>query len=934
MRLFFHAAAVAAAKDCSQASVVCPAAAPLKLTADFACLADCTIAECCGNSCVTAKAAGLACGSGKTDNPYFDETQLCVGDCTPEQCCTCPTSGDHMIDPPQICESDNCQGAGGGTVLPLFGAGEQEWPNGLRIVLYLLGLAWCFMGVALISDVFMAAIETITSQETTVELCVAGTDEKRKFRVRLWNDTVANLTLMALGSSAPEILLSCIELISNNFYAGALGPSTIVGSASFNLLGITAVCVMAIPKGESRIVEGKAVFAITSISSIFAYFWLLIILVFVSPNRVEIWEGFLTFIMFPVLVIMAFAADRGWLASQRAALTKLVYAEDDAGHTADDLTVDKLRRLIAEFNAKQEPVPHDLMVKLDAKTKTAKPGTKSKALRRIEATRQALRKGLVPSSSGEVMRVTSKDEESPPDALAFEFERTVYEIMENAGKVVLTVKRTHLEQQATIDYCTEDGLGPDAATAASKDYEPTAGSLVFEPGVESLTVTVGIIDDDQQTNDKNFLVKLSNPRTLPEMPCKISANGQATVLILNDDFAGGFQWSADEYRARSETGEVKLKVSRRNGCSGIVGCTVAVRDGTMAKPGVLGKDYLELQQDKLEFQHNETEKEVIVLLNKDRQISNGRAIFHVDLTAPYGGATLMGYDDNIEKLTCDVIIDESEDKTDSKLHLLTQVLQVPTDFHKLAAGTFVEQMQQALYCNGSAEAQRDSSPIDWVLHLVNLPWKILFAVVPPTKYCGGWLTFCFSLMMIGIVTAIVGDMAGLLGCVIGMPDEITAITLVALGTSLPDTFASKTAAMQDPNADASIGNVTGSNSVNVFLGLGLPWFIGAIYWSNNWETELDEWLTHRVGKKTYAEEYLGKYPDGGFMVPAGSLAFSVAVFTTCAVLCIALLLLRRAFCGGELGGPSPQREVSAGIMLSLWLIYISLSSWNTLASKD
>lgn len=30
--------------------------------------------------------------------------------------------------------------------------------------------------------------------------------------VRIWNETVSNLTLMALGSSAPEILLSVIEV--------------------------------------------------------------------------------------------------------------------------------------------------------------------------------------------------------------------------------------------------------------------------------------------------------------------------------------------------------------------------------------------------------------------------------------------------------------------------------------------------------------------------------------------------------------------------------------------------------------------------------------------------------------------------------------------------------------------------------------------------
>lgn len=55
---------------------------------------------------------------------------------------------------------------------------------------------------------------------------------------------------------------------------------------------------------------------------------------------------------------------------------------------------------------------------------------------------------------------------------------------------------------------------------------------------------------------------------------------------------------------------------------------------------------------------------------------------------------------------------------------------------------------------------------------------------------------------------------------------------VAIGTSLPDTFASKYAAMNEKTADNAIGNVTGSNSVNVFLGLGLPWVIAAIYWQS------------------------------------------------------------------------------------------------------
>jgi solute carrier family 8 (sodium/calcium exchanger) len=39
------------------------------------------------------------------------------------------------------------------------------------------------------------------------------------------------------------------------------------------------------------------------------------------------------------------------------------------------------------------------------------------------------------------------------------------------------------------------------------------------------------------------------------------------------------------------------------------------------------------------------------------------------------------------------------------------------------------------------------------------------------------------------------------------------------------------AAIQDDTADASVGNVTGSNAVNVFLGIGIAWSLAAIYWT-------------------------------------------------------------------------------------------------------
>lgn len=97
----------------------------------------------------------------------------------------------------------------------------------LRAVLYFIFLLYLFLGIAIIADIFMSSIETITSRRRKIRY--PDPDAKDKYltvEVRLWNDTVANLTLMALGSSSPEILLSIIEIVGNRFEAGELGPGT------------------------------------------------------------------------------------------------------------------------------------------------------------------------------------------------------------------------------------------------------------------------------------------------------------------------------------------------------------------------------------------------------------------------------------------------------------------------------------------------------------------------------------------------------------------------------------------------------------------------------------------------------------------------------------------------------------------------------------
>lgn len=135
-------------------------------------------------------------------------------------------------------------------------------------------------------------------------------------------------------------------------------------------------------------------------------------------------------------------------------------------------------------------------------------------------------------------------------------------------------------------------------------------------------------------------------------------------------------------------------------------------------------------------------------------------------------------------------------------------------FFQVGTSTWLEQIKNSLLVGGDDD-DPDFEPgtADMVMHVISLPWKFIFAFIPPTEYGGGWWCFTIALMFIGAVTAVIGDMASIFGCLIGLKDPVTAITFVALGTSLPDTFASKAAAVADDNADASVGNVTGSNSV-------------------------------------------------------------------------------------------------------------------------
>jgi len=800
---------------------------------------------------------------------------------------------------------------------------ELEWSNGVRTFFYLVFLIWCFSGIMVVSDLFMAAIERITSKRARR----LNPETGRFVTYTVWNPTVANLSLMALGSSAPEILLAVIELLGNNMYAGALGPSTIVGSAAFNLFCIIAVCVLAIPEGEVRYIKETQVYTVTASFSIFAYVWLVLILTVISPNVVEIWEGALTLLFFPMLLILAFLADRGMLPGTLPA---------DFGHNQ---IVGMTKEELAERRAAIQQEHRDTLTEEQVtKLLMVEGQQKNYAQHRVAAMRALVGgKPVVDTSAtaktanlAKVMPVMEVEEEcTPMDNMAFlEFRVMKMAILESAGTVdVVVMRHGALENTVSVDYATRDGTAKKGS-----DFEHMAGTLLFPPGVKDKTISVKIIDDIAFEEDEEFYVDLSNPKVVAEdsnemlKPPKVEIghNGCLTIVIIDDDLPGVLAFPEEQISVQEEMKDwpQKIIVSRKNGGTGEVTCQYKTEDAS----AIADVDYKPTSGE-LRFGHGETQKAIDVVI-KARGRYDKTEMFRIVLTDAGGGAKFDANTDGGEECCILSVMIETNQESKKQTDRIMSNLQSSWDKSKVGHANWAEQFKDAIYVLGGEEEDEDGNPMtagigDWIMHFVTLPWKLVFALVPPTDYCGGWLAFFCSLGMIGLVTALVGDLAALFGCMCGWPDEITAITIVALGTSLPDTFASKAAAEADPHADASVGNVTGSNSVNVFLGIGLPWLMGAIYW-NAGDTD-SKWVARYT--PCFGGDIDSQWDKGAFVVLAGSLSISVAIYSACAVICIMLLALRRKFFGGELGGPQGPKYASAAFLVCLWFIYVAISGW-------
>jgi len=90
-----------------------------------------------------------------------------------------------------------------------------------------------------------------------------------------------------------------------------------------------------------------------------------------------------------------------------------------------------------------------------------------------------------------------------------------------------------------------------------------------------------------------------------------------------------------------------------------------------------------------------------------------------------------------------------------------------------------------------------------------------------------FLTFTMSIMWIGVLSFVMVDFAGRAGCILGVPEFLMGLTVLAAGTSVPDALSSVLVA-RNGQGNMAVCNVLGSNVFNILLGLGLPWLIASL----------------------------------------------------------------------------------------------------------
>jgi len=172
----------------------------------------------------------------------------------------------------------------------------------------------------------------------------------------------------------------------------------------------------------------------------------------------------------------------------------------------------------------------------------------------------------------------------------------------------------------------------------------------------------------------------------------------------------------------------------------------------------------------------------------------------------------------------------AKDLSPGELRLIRQQTDKVTWFHHHLHSTSAE--NEGEKNDDDADPNPFVMPEEWKkrpMWVLSLPWyAVLTCTVPPchTKAWEKWYfaSFLISIGYIGVISHFMVEWCARIGCLLKIPAVVMGTTVLAAGTSIPDALSSISVA-RDGFADMAVANAVGSNVFDIWLGLGLPWFL-------------------------------------------------------------------------------------------------------------
>merc|ERR1712217_334152 len=142
--------------------------------------------------------------------------------------------------------------------------------------------------------------------------------------------------------------------------------------------------------------------------------------------------------------------------------------------------------------------------------------------------------------------------------------------------------------------------------------------------------------------------------------------------------------------------------------------------------------------------------------------------------------------------------------------------------------TLLHEKEEQLHKAGHDEEEHGGG----LLHKILTPWTALFGCTLPSPEGAFvtnhiYLSILAIVVWLGILTFFVVDCCEKIGECFGMPGDLLGITLLAVGSSLPDCISSVIVARQ-MKIDMAVANAFGSNIFDVNLCVGFSFLLGSI----------------------------------------------------------------------------------------------------------